>query len=728
MNASAAGPLAMTALSNGCRSVVIAAADFLAKHPRPEATEMLRKLAQSPVVRLREAAIKALRAAGADVPVAHGAFVLPAEAVNMIATLRKLGLGDARIVDVLSRPETDRYERAKLGKHPVVHRLEDKWRIDALDADSVRKRAGQYREGYAMGLCFRCIDPTGPFLLAAAPSSDIETQRLIYEGMGEEFENDAEALQRGVDYLAWSIFLQGLDGFQQVNDVKAAAVFRRMEAFAPYAKPNSALSVWLAQSGTLLAEIERRQAKAVSVEPTDEAGRIAYWVARIPEINGFQMSQPGAPSIWQQRNPPIKGEYTSHLPFASDELRRMGRAAIPALVMMVNDATPTRTIGYWRNYDPSRYWITTGRAAEEIIRRICDDEKLEPPFKDPYEGNPAKIGDVWGHWLARLQATGGIQGGDTVDLSECYGWYLIKPFVKVAAALQALPEKARVAQLRAWAAVQERGEWDRPFGRQVILLCRMLLEKKSGGSLPRPGFGGPTFIGGAGFIRDVREAEVWPDEPFYFVGDIPVDITMGYILAGAAEQPDRYLENCLRDGQWTARRYAEVTDQMVEQAVRTLLKDHAWPRALRPEEVRRITTQALPYEAPKLWSGVRGIYLRKSTVVVISRGDSGKGKLPHLEGFKKLQVTVYGGSRPYNYMIHLQSGGRDTVIGSGHGGITPINPFDWEDFFVPWGGAEKGDVIAFELVDAKGSRLVQRMNVTGPESLEMEKPVVTDAP
>ncbi len=317
--------------------------------------------------------------------------------------------------------------------------------------------------------------------------------------------------------------------------------------------------------------------------------------------------------------------------------------------------------------------------------------------------------------------------GTTINLSECYGPYRIKPFVKVAAALQALPEKERVAQLRAWEAVCGKGDWDRPFGRQVILLCRMLLERKGGGSLPRPGFGGPSFIGGAGFIRDVREAEAWPDEPFYFVGNVPFDITSGYIIAGAAEQPDRYLENCLRDGQWTTRRYAEVTDQMVEQAAQTLLKDHDWPRPLRPEEVQLITSQTLPYEAPRLWAGVRGIGAKEGTQVVISQDDSGKRK-PRLTSVQKLQVTIYGGSRPYQYEIHLKSGGRDTVIGSGHGGVTPINPFDWEDFSVPWGAFDRGDVIAFELVDSKGARLVQRINVIGPESLEMEKPVVTDAP
>ena len=727
MDAPSACTLAVDALSDGCRGVVVVAADFLAKHTRPEATGVLRELAQSSVIRVREAAGKALRSAGVEVPVASVPFALPAEAVKIIETLRKLGLGDARILDVLSRPETVHVEKTEPGKAPVVQRLEDKWRIASLDAGSVRKRAAQYQEGFGLDFGSCLIDPTGPFLLAASAPTDTETQRLIYESMGEEFENDAAALQRGVDYLAWSIFLQGVDGFQQVNDVKAAAVFRRMEVFAPYAKPSSSLSVWLGQGRTLLAEIERRQAKAGSVEPTDGAGRIAYWVARIPEINGFQMSQPGAPSIWQERNPPLDGMYKPNLPFASDELRRIGRAAIPLLVEMVDDATPTRTIGYWRDYDSSRYWITAGQAAEQIIRKICDDEKLESPFKEPYEGNPAKIGDVWGHWLAKLQATGAILGRDTVDLSQCYGPYRIKPFVKVAATLQALPEKARVAQLRAWAAVRDRGEWDRPLGRTVILLCRMLFEKKGGGSLPKPGFGAPSFIGGAGWMRDAREADAWPDEPFYFVGNIPIDITSGYILAGAAEQPDRYLENCLRDGRWTARRYAEVTDKMVKQAVQTLLRDHTWLRPLRPEEVQLITAQALPYEAPKLWSGIRGITSHEATVVVMSRDDSGKRKLPRLDGVKKLQVTVNGGCRPYKYAVHLQSGGRDTVIGSGHGGITPINPFDWEDFFVPWRGEENGDIIAFELVDARGARLVQRMKVTGPESLEMETPAVTDA-
>lgn len=125
------------------------------------------------------------------------------------------------------------------------------------------------------------------------------------------------------------------------------------------------------------------------------------------------------------------------------------------------------------------------------------------------------------------------------DLSECFGPYRIRPYVKVAAELQAMPEAERAAQLRAWAQAKPVGEWYGPLDDQVIRLCRILYERKPGASFRASHQGLPLFLTqdlgrGAPKTRDEIE-RFWPDAPFLFFEDVPFDAaSRGHMLAGGA--------------------------------------------------------------------------------------------------------------------------------------------------------------------------------------------------
>jgi hypothetical protein len=68
----------------------------------------------------------------------------------------------------------------------------------------------------------------------------------------------------------------------------------------------------------------------------------------------------------------------------------------------------------------------------------------------------------------------------------------------------------------------------------------------------------------------------------------------------------------------------------------------------------------------------------------------------------------------------------DRVVERGIGGTEPINPFSWQDFPMPWPMAAK-DGVRFELTDAVGATLVQRINVIDPSTLEAFPPEVVNA-
>ena len=326
-------------------------------------------------------------------------------------------------------------------------------------------------------------------------------------------------------------------------------------------------------------------------------------------------------------------------------------------------------------------------------------------------------------------AAGGMApGGKRLDIGACCGPYRIQSFVKMAAALQALPEKERIAQLRVWAAYRTRSTRIWPgntLHEQVIYLCRLLFERRGGGSLPWPDLGYPRFVGSdSATMTDRGGRAVYPDEPFLFVGDVPFLVGRDYIFTD--ESVNRYLEMCLKDGQWTHRRYDQVTPDVVANALHALLEKYAWRRALGPWEREVLMEQALPYEAPELWSAVEGFNGTRMQVAWMKKRDSeDAADLSLRDVVDLLAVAVWGGTRPYRYVIRLESGRHEQEIGAGRGRADLPDPFAWEEFHLPWKDVQPGQVIVFEATDAKGTRLVQRIRVTGPKSAEADWPAVT---
>src|SRR5579862_9137932 len=93
--------------------------------------------------------------------------------------------------------------------------------------------------------------------------------------------------------------------------------------------------------------------------------------------------------------------------------------------------------------------------------------------------------------------------------------YKTDPFIRMAVALQSLGRLAALDKLHAMARNPQAG------GR-VIVLSRMLFERRPGSDLRRPMMGAAYFLGGTGYSD-------WPNEPIEVVDGVPFLVTDGYM-------------------------------------------------------------------------------------------------------------------------------------------------------------------------------------------------------
>ncbi len=327
-------------------------------------------------------------------------------------------------------------------------------------------------------------------------------------------------------------------------------------------------------------------------------------------------------------------------------------------------------------------------------------------------------------WIVFLVLSTSV--GAKTSLDECYGPYRIQSFVKAAAALQALPEAERTAQLSAWAGEREGKEWKGPVDDQVIRLCRMLFERKPEGEWRPSHYGAPHFVG-QGMLMFISAAEAqsrWPDEPFVFFEGVPFDVvSRGYMVAGAVENAANYLDYCLKTARWTTRDYSKINTDDLPAVLARLLEKYPWPETLTEHDRRYLADQIKPYEIPPLWSAVRGGNASDTTHLVITADDPPESHA-RINGVEKLAVTVKGGVRPYRYIIRAETDeGTLTVLGQGVGGAKPASPFRLQEFPVPWGSGIAGSWIIFEVSDSSGSKLKQRIKIINDRSVDVYRPL-----
>jgi hypothetical protein len=123
--------------------------------------------------------------------------------------------------------------------------------------------------------------------------------------------------------------------------------------------------------------------------------------------------------------------------------------------------------------------------------------------------------------------------------------YRIQHYLESAVDLQKLEIAQRADRLKALAS-------DPKHASDVFVLCRVLFEAKPKGVFRSAFLGVPSFIGGGDYAGRTLE-------PITIFQDAPILIVKFYTLHGRAEEPEEYLDWCLKYCQWRNTKYETFT-------------------------------------------------------------------------------------------------------------------------------------------------------------------------
>ncbi|HXC02345.1 MAG TPA: hypothetical protein VNU49_06810 [Opitutaceae bacterium] len=239
----------------------------------------------------------------------------------------------------------------------------------------------------------------------------------------------------GNERKAWDAFFAGVDCLQDQGDRKQAAGFFEQVAKeypeSKYAKDSKELAGLLRQ----MVEEDKQWTEPRDVAALPIERKVAYYIYHLRDVKCYQLGSPGFCSVlndFDQRR---------GVPNAAMKLKEIGEPAIPALIQLLDDRRPTRSIGYWRIYMPSRTVLRYQDAAIEILGALLpasfynrsssaayfSTESIEVrqraigSIKDWYQSSLGKT-EVEKEWLAVAAAPGIYeQMGLLEDLALAHG-------------------------------------------------------------------------------------------------------------------------------------------------------------------------------------------------------------------------------------------------------------------------------------------------------------------
>jgi hypothetical protein len=194
----------------------------------------------------------------------------------------------------------------------------------------------------------------------------------VYACSGADRSMDPASRLSGDEKKTWAIFSAGIKSLQdQGNRDQAAGFFEQVANEFPqsrYAKDSKELGSLLRQ----MLEEDKGWTEPSRPDALPRERKIAYYVYHLRDVNCYQLSQPGTCYLLQDFG--REHRQTN----AAMKLKEIGEPAIPALINLLEDRRPTRSVGYWRDFAPSRTVLRLQDAAIQIL-----DELLPAPFYRP---------------------------------------------------------------------------------------------------------------------------------------------------------------------------------------------------------------------------------------------------------------------------------------------------------------------------------------------------------
>jgi hypothetical protein len=168
----------------------------------------------------------------------------------------------------------------------------------------------------------------------------------------------------GDEKKAWETFFAGVKSLQDEGDRnRAAELFERVANEFPrsrFAEESKELGGLLRQ----MLEEERHWIEPAEPQSLPLEQKIAYYAFHLRDVNCYQMSQPGMCYLLGDFSRERLGTN------AAMKLKEIGEPAIPALIKLLEDRRPTRSVGYWRDFDPSRTILRFQDAAIQILDEL----------------------------------------------------------------------------------------------------------------------------------------------------------------------------------------------------------------------------------------------------------------------------------------------------------------------------------------------------------------------
>ena len=122
------------------------------------------------------------------------------------------------------------------------------------------------------------------------------------------------------------------------------------------------------------------QPDAKSFEKLTTEQKVAYWIYHLRDLDVGQWSDPGTCLVLYPHFAGI-GNAEKERPNAAVELQKLGMAAVPQLIALLNDALPTRCKGHWRSYWPDgHYLLRYGDCCQQIFVGITG----QPNYRGSY--------------------------------------------------------------------------------------------------------------------------------------------------------------------------------------------------------------------------------------------------------------------------------------------------------------------------------------------------------
>jgi len=203
------------------------------------------------------------------------------------------------------------------------------------------------------------IDLWRGWLEAMSPE---ETKRIV----------DRAARPPEVREGGWEGFLRAVTYLQEEGDrARAAKLFRDVAESFPgsdFAEDSRELVGLLEK----MAEEDRAWKEPADAGNADPGEKIRVLLHRLRDVECYQRSQPGYCDLLAGCGRLGDG------PNPAVELAKMGEAAVPALLDLLEDRRPTRSVGYWRDFGKTRTVLRYQDVAVRILSGLA-----EVPFYAP---------------------------------------------------------------------------------------------------------------------------------------------------------------------------------------------------------------------------------------------------------------------------------------------------------------------------------------------------------